>query len=222
MTRLALFDLDHTLLSGDSDELWCEFLIEQGHLARAVFEPGNRRMVARYREGSVTPAEFCTFYVGTLAGQTPAGWQPLRERFLRDAVLPNLPDAARDLVEGHRQRGDLLLLTTATNRYIAELTAAHLGIAHLIATEAELIDGRFTGRTAGVPNMGEGKVARLRAWLKENGLAEALLGEAVFYSDSANDLPLLRQVGQPVVVDPDEALRAVAEAAGWMVQRLRR
>jgi len=222
VTRLALFDLDHTLLSGDSDVLWCEFLVGQGHLARAEFEPRNLQMAARYRAGSVTPAEFCNFYVATLAGQTPEGWQALRKQFLREVIAPRMPDSARELVELHRRCGDTLLLTTATNRYITELTAAHLGIDHLIATEAELIDGRFTGRTTGTLNMREGKVVRLCDWLQANGLAGSLMGEAIFYSDSANDLPLLRAVGRPVAIDPDETLHAVATAAGWEVRRLRR
>jgi HAD superfamily hydrolase (TIGR01490 family) len=222
VTRLALFDLDHTLLSGDSDVLWCEFLMQQGLLPRAEFEARNARMAERYREGSVTPAEFCEFYVSTLAGRTPADWQPWRERFVNEVVVPLIPQSALDLLGSHRQRGDLLVLTTATNRFITEPTAAQLGLAHLIATEAELLDGRFTGRTEGTLNMREGKLLRLHAWLQEQALSPALLADASFYSDSANDLPLLRAVGNPVVVDPDEALLAAATVSGWPVLRLRR
>jgi HAD superfamily hydrolase (TIGR01490 family) len=222
VTRLALFDLDHTLLSGDSDVLWCEFLMQHGLLPRAEFEARNADMAARYRDGAVTPVEFCDFYVSTLAGRSPAQWQPWRERFVREVVVPRIPASARALVESHRERGELLVLTTATNRFITEPTAQHLGLAHLIATEAELVAGQFTGRTEHTLNMREGKVTRLLAWLDERGLPADLLASAKFYSDSANDLPLLRAVGHPVAVDPDEALLSVATGAGWPVLRLTR
>lgn len=222
MTRLALFDLDHTLLSGDSDVLWCEFLMHHGVLPRSEFEARNSDMAQRYRQGSVSPAEFCAFYVSTLAGRTPAAWQPWRERFLADVVVPLIPPAAHALVDVHRRNGELLVLTTATHRFITELTSAHLGIPHLVATEAELSNGQFTGRTEATLNMREGKVVRMREWLLTQGLPLSLLSEATFYSDSANDLPLLRQVGRAIAVDPDHQLLAVATDAGWPVLRLKR
>jgi HAD superfamily hydrolase (TIGR01490 family) len=221
--RLALFDLDHTLLDGDSDELWCSFLVRRGLLERASFEARNRQLQFRYRAGVVGVQEFCEFYLSTLAGRSPDEWQAEREAFVHREIAPRIAARARELVEQHRALGDELILTTATNRYITELTAAHLGIAHLIATEFELgIDGRFTGRTAGVPNMREGKVTRLRAWLAERGLADETLRRAVFYSDSANDLPLLHAVGSAVAVSPDAALREAALAAGWPILELHR
>ncbi|KNZ31585.1 MAG: hypothetical protein AD742_16505 [Methylibium sp. NZG] len=222
MTRLALFDLDHTLLSGDSDVLWCEFLMQNNQLPRAEFEARNAQMAVRYHAGTVTPAEFCEFYVSTLAGRTPTQWQPWRERFLNEVVAPLIPDAAWELLASHRHCGDTLVLTTATNRFITELTAQHLGLVHLIATDAEVVAGAFTGRLRGLPNMREGKVTRLLAWLAERGLPDSLLADAIFYSDSANDLPLLRAVGRPVAVDPDARLLAAAHAAGWPVMRFAR
>ena len=219
---LALFDLDHTLLSGDSDVLWCEFLMAEGLLPRAAFEARNADMARRYGEGSVTPAEFCDFYVATLAGKTLAQWRPWCERFLHEVVVPRIPPAARALVELHRGRGDRLLLSTATNRVLTALTAQHLGIGELIATEVEEVDGRCTGRTTGTLNMREGKVQRLLEWLGANGLDAQLLREATFYSDSINDLPLLQAVGHPQVVDPDPRLRAHASAAGWPIRELAR
>ncbi|MES2994002.1 MAG: HAD-IB family hydrolase [Pseudomonadota bacterium] len=220
--RLALFDLDHTLLSGDSDVLWCEFLMDEGVLERAVFAPRNAEMARRYAEASVSAQDFCEFYVATLAGRSPAEWRPLCDRFLSAVIAPRIPPAAHALVETHRARGDRLVLTTATNRVLTGMTAEHLGIDDLLATEVELVGGRCTGRTAGVLNMREGKVERLRAWLVAEALPARLLDEAVFYSDSANDLPLLRAVAEPVVVDPDEALHRHAVAAGWPVLRLDR
>ena len=220
--RLALFDLDHTLLSGDSDVLWCEYLMAQGILDRATFEPRNAEMARRYADASVTPQEFCNFYVATLAGRTLAEWRPLCERFLHEVVAPLIPAAAHALIESHRERGDRLVLTTATNRVLTELTAQHLGIADLIATEVELVDGRCSGRTAGTLNMRDGKVTRMHEWLHAQGLPTSALERAVFYSDSSNDLPLLRAVGEAVVVDPDVRLRAVAVEAGWRLVELGR
>jgi len=222
MPRLALFDLDHTLLTGDSDVLWCEFLMDHGVLDRAEFEPRNDDMARRYREGSVSAEDFCEFYVATLAGRTLADWRPWCERFLNEIVAPQIPDSARALVESHRARGDRVVMTTATNRVLTELTAQHLHIDDLLATEVEIVDGRCTGRTTGVPNMREGKVTRLHAWLNEQGLALDALAGAVFYSDSINDLPLLLKVADPVAVDPDPRLRAHALTTGWPVIELPR
>ena len=220
--RLALFDLDHTLLTGDSDVLWCEFLITEGLLDRSEFEPRNRAMADRYAKGLATPAEFCGFYAQTLAGARPDAWQDLRSRFLRDVIGPRIPAAARALVARHREGGDRVILTTATNRFLVELTASELGIADLLATEVEVVDGVFTGRNTGVLNMRDGKVARLKDWLRTQGLQLSALADATFYSDSTNDLPLLLAVGHPVVVDPDERLAECARERGWPVLHLDR
>jgi len=220
VTRLALFDLDHTLLSGDSDVLWCDFLIAEGLLDRATFEARNHAMAERYERDAATAAEFCGFYAETLRGARPDGWQHLRERFLLAVIAPRLGAAPRALVEQHRAAGDRLVLTTASNRFITELTAHELGIEVLIATELELIDGTFTGRTEGILNMREGKLDRLKGWLHGQALDERALASATFYSDSANDLPLLEAVGLPVVVDPNEAFERVVRARGWPVLRL--
>ena len=219
--RLALFDLDHTLLSGDSDRLWCDFLCRLG-LLDAGHAERNRQIAAAYTAGSVTPADFCNFYAATLAGQSESWWQPLRERFLREVIRPRIPADARALLQQHRDAGHTLVLTTATNRAVSTLTAADLGVDHHIATELELLDGVFTGRTQGVLNMRTGKVERLRDWLRQQRLDESLLKQAVFYSDSINDLPLLSVVRQPVVVDPDPRLESTALRKGWKVLRLQR
>ena len=221
-TRLALFDLDHTLLTGDSDVLWCEFLIAEGRLDRAEFEPRNRAMAERYARGLATPAEFCGFYAQTLAGARPDEWEQLRSRFLRELIAPRLAASARALVERHRRAGDRVVLTTATNRFLVELTARELGIADLLATEVEVVAGVFTGRNAGTLNMRDGKVVRLREWLIAEGLPSSTLAAATFYSDSSNDLPLLLAVGHPVVVDPDAGLAERAREHGWPTLHLER
>jgi HAD superfamily hydrolase (TIGR01490 family) len=222
--RLALFDLDGTLLDGDTDELWCEFLMAEGFLERAGFAARNRSIADRYAAGAIAPAEFCAFYASTLAGRTPAQWAPLRERFVALVIAPRLGTAAHELVARHRNAGERVVLTTATNRFLTAPIADRLGIAasDLIATELQLEGGRFSGRNSGILNMREGKVERIEGWLAEQAIAPGALAEAVFYSDSANDLPLLRAVGRPVAVDPDSRLRAEAEKAGWTILRLAR
>jgi HAD superfamily hydrolase (TIGR01490 family) len=221
---LALFDLDGTLLDGDTDELWCEFLMEEGVLDRADFAARNRSVVERYRAGTIAPAEFCAFYASTLAGRPRRGWLELRGRFVDGRILPRIGAAARALVAGHRDAGDRVLLTTATNRFLTEPVAAALGIAgsDLIATELEEVAGAFTGANRGVLNMREGKVERLRSWLSARNLPLSAMAEATFYSDSANDLPLLCAVGRAIAVDPDPRLGEEAARRGWLELRLAR
>ena len=220
--RLALFDLDGTLLAGDTDVLWCEFLIDEGILDRETFGAANRDVADRYGRGEITPAEFAAFYAATLAGRSAAQWSPLRERFVASSIAPRVGAASLALVAARRADGDRLVLTTATNRFLTAPIAALLGIADLVATELEVAPtGTFTGRTTGTVNMREGKVARLARWLSDEGLAASSLAEATFYSDSINDLPLLCAVAKPVVVDPDSRLRAEASRRRWPVVSLR-
>ena len=223
MSALALFDLDNTLLTGDSEVLWVEDLLAQG-LLDAGLAARNAEMDRRYHAGKAEPAEFCEFYAATFAGRTPQDWAPVRAGFMADVIRPRIPPAAHELVQQHRARGDLLVLTSATSRFLVELTAQALGFEHLIATElAQHGDGRFTGHTQGTLNMREGKVVRLHDWLAARGeVPEAMLAGAFFYSDSINDLPLLLAVGQPVVVDPDPRLSLEAQARQWPVLRLAR
>ena len=217
---LTLFDLDHTLLDGDSDVLWCDFLIERGVLDRASFGARNQAMERAYKAGSVGPLEFCEFYVSTLRGRTRAEWEPLRRDYFDTVITPRIGAAAHELVDRHRRAGDLVVLTTATNRLLTELTAAHLGIAHLIATECELdADQRFTGRVSGTLNMREGKVSRLTDWLARQGWAMNDC-DSTLYSDSINDLPLLSAVRRPVAVNPDLRLAEHAAEHGWPVLHL--
>jgi HAD superfamily hydrolase (TIGR01490 family) len=219
--RLALFDLDGTLLAGDTDVLWCEFLVDEGVLDRETFAAANRDVAARYAAGAIAAADFAAFYAATLAGRTPAQWAPLRERFIAATIAPRLGALSFELVARHRSAGDRLVMTTATNRFLTAPTAARLGIDDLIATDLEIAPGgEFSGRTAGIVNMREGKVARLATWLADEGQSLSVLTSATLYSDSINDLPLLCAVGTPVVVDPDTRLRAEAERRGWPVLSL--
>ena len=158
--KLTLFDLDHTLLSGDSDVLWCEFLIREGALDSGSVAARNADMEARYQAGTVGVEEFADFYLGTLTGRTPEDLEALRQTFLVDWIVPRIPASAVDLVGRHLDAGELVVMTTATNRFITELTALYFGIEHLIATEPQVVGGLFTGRSTGVLNMREGKVRR--------------------------------------------------------------
>lgn len=220
MTRkLALFDLDHTLLLGDSDVLWCDFLMDQGVLNRAAFAARSADIEARYKAGTVDAAEFAHFYLSTLTGRTPAQWEPLRQQFLHEQVIPRIPTASRNLVRQHQEQADLVVLTTATNRFLTTLTAKYLGIADVIATEPALVDGVFKGAATGVLNMQGGKVTRLHAWLAQRGQLLAQF-DSTAYSDSINDLPLLEAVNHAVAVNADAKLSTIAAQRGWRVLTL--
>jgi HAD superfamily hydrolase (TIGR01490 family) len=212
--RLALFDLDHTLLDGDSDQLWCDFLIDKGLLDKAIFSAKNEAMARDYKTGAVNVQVFCEFYIGTLTLKAPADWEIIRQEFLSTWIAPRLCAGGKAQIKTHQANGDRVVMTTATNRFITELTAQHLGVQDLIATDAEIQKGLFTGKTAGVLNMREGKVTRLKMWCKAQALDWAQL-ETWGYSDSINDLPLLEAVTHATVTQGDVKLRAEAAKRGW-------
>lgn len=215
---LALFDLDHTLLRGDSDHAWGEFLAEQGAVDPALFRAENERYYAAYVAGTLDIYEFLEQHqLKPLARYDRATLDRWHEGFMREKIAPLITDSARDIVERHRSRGDTLIVITSTNRFITEPIAREFGIPHLIATEPEERDGRFTGKVAGVPSYREGKVTRLREWMQAH---DRTLDDSWFYSDSHNDLPLLRLVTHPVAVNPDAELARHAESHGWQVLRL--
>lgn len=215
---LALFDLDNTLLAGDSDHRWGEFLCDCGIVDRDQFAARNDQFYADYQAGQLDVDAYLRFALEPIAGKTPAEVAPLQARFMADYITPMLQEKAFALLEEHRARGDRLVIITATNTVVTGPIAARLGVSDLISSDVELREGRYTGAPQGVPSYREGKVTRLTAWLQEQG--ESLAG-ACFYSDSHNDLPLLKQVERPVAVDPDETLRLHAETHGWPVISLR-
>jgi HAD superfamily hydrolase (TIGR01490 family) len=212
---LALFDLDHTLLDGDCDEAWVAYLIERGTLDRATFERANDLIVDRYRRGEVGLLEFTEFYLSTLAPHAMAELERWRGEYLQQKIMPLIPAAARELVDKHRSSGDLTVLTTAASRFLTGPIAAEFGFEHLIATEPEVRDGRYTGKVSGTPNMREGKIERLEAWLAQRGGSLAGFRQSWFYSDSRNDIPLLSRVSHPVAVNADATLAALASERGW-------
>jgi HAD superfamily hydrolase (TIGR01490 family) len=212
---LALFDLDHTLVPHDTDEKWVEFMIDSGHLDRPAFEQASLDLTERYSRGEAGAIEFTEFYLSTLTPFDPDDLARWHETFMRERMLPAIPQAARDIVAKHRKLGHLTILTTATSRWLTTPIARELGFEYIIATEPELKDGRFTGRVVGTPNMREGKVERLLAWLAERNLKLSDFRESWFYSDSQNDLPLLSHVTHPVAVNPDAVLASHARHKGW-------
>lgn len=215
---LAIFDLDNTLLAGDSDYLWGQFLVDEGIVDRDFYETTNARFYEQYRQGRLNITEFLRFALKPLADNEPEALYAWRERFIDERIRPILLPAARKLIEDHRQAGDTLIVITATNRFVTEPIAQIYGIEHLIATTPEFRDGRYTGQFVGAPCFQDGKVKRLNAWLAEN---DHTLTNSWFYSDSHNDLPLLSVVDNPVVVDPDERLAAIATEKGWPIISLR-
>jgi HAD superfamily hydrolase (TIGR01490 family) len=216
--RLALFDLDNTLLAGDSDYEWAQYLIDQGVLERARYEARNQEFFEQYKAGVLDIREFLDFQLQPLAQYPRATLDSWHRGFMRTRILPIIGEAARALIASHR--ADLRVIITATNSFVTAPIARELGVDHLVATEPEECDGRFTGGVRGEPCFREGKVARLECWLAGRGLSLEGFDQSWFYSDSANDLPLLERVTHPVAVDPDARLEAHARARGWPVMRL--
>jgi len=215
--NLAIFDLDHTLLAGDSDHLWGEFLVEMGVVDGPWYQQENQRYYDAYRAGTLDILDFCAFALKPLADNDPDQLRAWRQRFLREKIEPIIAPGATALLERHRAQGDALLITTATNRFVTEPIAELLGVSELIATDPEIREGRYTGRVSGVPNFQQGKVERLRLWQ----MTRPQFTHVTAYSDSRNDLPLLQLAHQAVAVDPDEVLRAEALRRGWPVISLR-
>ena len=215
---LALFDLDNTLLGGDSDYLWGRFLVEQGIVDGDAYEQQNQIFYDQYKAGTLDIQAFLAFSLRPLATHPPAQLYAWREEFLTRLIDPIVLPEARALVQRHRAAGDTPVIITATNRFVTAPIAARFGIEHLIATEAEMNGERYTGRSVGIPCFQSGKVERLQQWLREQG---GDLVDSWFYSDSHNDLPLLERVAHPVAVDPDDKLAQYARRRGWPVMSLR-
>jgi HAD superfamily hydrolase (TIGR01490 family) len=215
---LAIFDLDNTLIADDSDYLWGQFLVDQGIVDKSYYESANAKFYDDYKQGTLDIVEFLRFSLKPLADNNPEQLYRWRAQFIEQAIMPLLLTPAQQLIDKHRNRGDTLLVITATNRFVTEPIVRLYGIDNLLATTPEFIDGRYTGGFNGIPCFREGKVKLLEAWL--TGSSETLQ-DSWFYSDSHNDLPLLKLVDHPVAVDPDEKLAEFADAANWPVISLR-
>jgi HAD superfamily hydrolase (TIGR01490 family) len=215
--ELVLFDLDNTLLDGDSDYEWAQFLIEQGVLERKRYEQRNQEFFDQYKAGTLDIHAFLDFQLAPLAQYPRAQLDAWQARFMTLKILPIITEAARALVAKNLQRGHLCAIVTATNSFVTAPIARAFGVGHLIATEPEEVGGEFTGRVSGIPCFREGKITRVEQWLAAQGRRWSDFSESRFYSDSHNDLPLLERVTRPIAVRPDPVLRQTALARGWDV-----
>ena len=221
--NLALFDLDNTLLCGDSDFEWAQFLISKGVVDREIQEAKNRQFYEQYKAGTLDIREFLAFQLAPLARHERRELDAWHREYMAAHILPIIGTAARTLVRAHLDAGDLCAIVTATNSFVTGPIAREFGIAHLIGTipGVDVASGRFSGAPSGTPSFREGKIARVEDWLASLGLWWGSFEQSFFFSDSHNDLPLMQKVDTPVAVDPDDKLRAHAAAAGWRILSLR-
>ncbi len=217
--RIALFDLDNTLLGGDSDYEWGQFLVERGVVDPMAYKKANERFYQQYKDGELDIFEFTRFSFKPLKENAMNRLEQWREEFIHEKIHPIMQKKGRAKIEWHQQRGDTVAIITATNRFVTEPIARAFGVEHLLATDPEISAGAFTGEISGIPCFQRGKVARLKAWLNKHGYR---LGESWCYTDSHNDLPLLEQVTHPFAVDPDETLLEIARERCWDIVTFRR
>ena len=215
---LAIFDLDNTLLNGDSDHAWGEFLCEKDIVDTEAYRQANDYFYNQYVAGTLDIQEFLTFALKPLAELETEQLLKLHNQFMDEKVSAMMLPKAAELLQTHKNQGDYTLIITATNRFVTGPIATKLGVDEIIATDPEMINGRYTGKIAGTPCFQEGKVTRLNAWLANNPYT---LEGSYFYSDSNNDLPLLKLVDNPVAVDADATLTSTAEKNNWEIISLR-
>lgn len=213
--NIALFDLDNTLLAGDSDYNWSLFLIDEGLLDAKTHHARNEQFYLDYQNGNLDIFEFLKFQLKPLSEHPRVALDALHEKFMDKVIRPMMTQQAQDLVNKHQDNGDLCMIITATNSFVTNPIAAAYGIAHLIGTDPEIVDGEFTGKVAGVPSFQQGKVTRLHQWLAEQGMSLSDFTLSYFYSDSHNDLPLMKLVTNPVAVDADDTLTEYAKVNKW-------
>jgi HAD superfamily hydrolase (TIGR01490 family) len=218
MMKLAIFDLDNTLIAGDSDHAWGEFLVARGMVDKEWYQTTNDQFYADYCAGSLDIIAYSEFVFSFLAQHDIQTLQALHNEFMAEIIKPIMLPKAKALIAQHHQAGDRLLIITATNRFITEPIAQAFAIPEILATEPELVAGRYTGKVLGVPCYQEGKITRFHAWLAQQNTS---FSETTFYSDSHNDLPLLKTVDKPIAVDPDDKLRLYAEQHVWPIISLR-
>jgi len=219
--NLALFDLDNTLLAGDSDYNWSLFLISEGLLDEKTHHDRNEQFYLDYKNGSLDIYAFLKFQLQPLAQHPKKFLDELHVKYMDKVIRPMMTQKAQDLVNQHKDAGDLCLVITATNSFVTKPIATAYGIEHLIGTDPEMVNGEFTGAVSGIPSFQEGKVTRLNAWLAERRKTLSDFNVSYFYSDSHNDLPLLKLVTNPVAVDADPTLTEYARENGWPLLSLR-
>ncbi len=219
--RLALFDLDGTLIAGDSDHAFGEFMVAQGWVDAALHRQRNDAFFRQYQAGTLDIDEYIDFTTSAWRNRALAEQAALSQRFMREVMAPQLLPPARALLQAHREAGDLIAIVTATNDFITRPIADALGVQHLLAVQLQRDGkGHATGRIQGVPSFREGKIARVHQWLAGLGCTLDGFGHSLFYSDSINDLPLLETVSEPVATNPSPALAEIARSRGWRILRL--
>lgn len=219
--QLALFDLDNTLLAGDSDYAWGLFLIEQGLLDAETHQARNDQFYQDYKNGCLDIYAFLQFQLKPLSEHPKAFLDELHQKYMTQVIKPMMTEKAQTLVDEHKANGDLCMIITATNSFVTKPIATAYGIEYLIGTDPEMVEGQFTGKVSGIPSFQSGKVTRLNDWLAARGKRLRDFETSYFYSDSHNDLPLMQQVTNPVAVDADPRLTAHAEANHWPLISLR-
>ena len=219
--NLALFDLDNTLLTSDSDFEWSQFLIEKQILDREVYEARNLEFYEQYKAGTLDIHQFLDFQLQPLSRYSRTQLDNWHNEFMAKKIMALIAPGAYELINKHILGGDLCIIITATNRFVTEPIAKTLGISNLIATEPDQKNGEFNGQVVGTPCFREGKITRLENWLDERNLTWLSFLESWFYSDSLNDIPLLNKVSNPVAVDPDSTLKEYAKKNNWPIISLR-
>ena len=211
---LAIFDLDNTLIGGDSDFLWGEFIGEEGIVDASVYRKKNEYFYQQYDLGTLDIYAWLNFCLEPLTRYSMTELQEFHHRFMIQKIEPILLDKAQNCINQHKERGDTVLVMTASTSFVTAPIVKKYGINHLLATEPEIKEGRYTGGVSGIPCFQAGKIDKLMPWLQKN---EETLTGSTFYSDSHNDLPLLELVDNPVAVNADKILTKIAEKKGWEV-----
>lgn len=212
--KLAIFDLDNTLIAGDSDALWGEFITEHGYIDGDLYAKKHDQFYVDYVQGSLDIDEFLRFQLKLLGDHDAKTLHEWRDNYMQEKIAPLILNKAKEKIAEHKLAGHTLLIITATNEFLTQPIADELGIQHLIACGVEMINGEYTGKTVGVPSFAEGKITRLHQWLEET---QQSITESWFYSDSRNDIPLLSEVNHPIAVDADEVLTEHAQQQGWEI-----
>ena len=213
--KLVIFDLDNTILNGDSDYSWINFLINENYVDKHEYEKRNQYFYNQYYEGNLDYDEWAEFALSTIKGKTPFDLEGLLSKFLSTVIEPMINIYALRLLHKHHHDNDIMLLASATNSVLVEPIARRLGFENIVATEVEIIDGVYTGKVYGRPALGQGKLTKVEEWAAQNNIKD--FKDAIFYSDSINDLPLLSEVGVPIAVNPDDQLRNLSIKNNWEV-----
>ncbi len=213
--KLIIFDLDNTILNGDSDYSWINFLINENYVDKHEYEKRNQYFYDQYYEGNLDYDEWAEFALSTIKGKTPFDLEEPLSKFLSTVIEPMINIYALRLLHNHHHDNDIMLLASATNSVLVEPIARRLGFENIVATEVEIIDGVYTGKVYGRPALGQGKLTKVEEWAAQNNIKD--FKDAIFYSDSINDLPLLSEVGVPIAVNPDDQLRNLSIKNNWEV-----